>query len=385
MGGLDGIGQCWPLSLRVKCWRGSPRVKSQSRVTQPHPCQHRYLWPTCTGRNEAVARGTDMPMQHYTADLGAGTVVTDEEERLLYVGGTPLLVFDIDDRKLQASIELGGTMRTGLVLPVSRDCCIILLLQYRTANGNDLRRVRLPRGRNLDSYEQDSLIPATAIRLRTFQPLAAPSVETGPRVDALTPRGRARHRTARPLATGTVSTEYERTFASAHAQYYVVYRDGELTVVVLYEAPATSPQQLVLPAASVGLERVRAAALWCPSAAEGRCNTIDDPAALLVAGTSGTVWQVVVLPLPLDSTAAALQFVPLHDVAAPALPQCRSSPCHSVGGLVTGDSNTLYMALEQDSGVLMVTLALGPVHDVSALQVIPPSPAFDSSTLPGVV
>ena len=297
-----------------------------------------------------------------------------------------MLDADSQGKAPDASLTLPGTIRAGMVLPMSGTCCILLMLDVPGQAAP--ARVRLTRGTppryETAAAQTEPLTPAGAIRHRVARPL-----EAGPAGGATpAPTPALRRRAVRPLAVATA--QYERIFVVSDGQYFVSFQSDILTVVALPAAPAAPARSLERPAASLGLQDVRATVLWCPGARDAPCNASDTPAALLVAGAGhAAAWQVVVVPLPITAGTAALQFAGLHDAAAPLLPECQGGACHTAGGLAAVGS-TLYVALERDAmdtGLVMATMILGPVTDPTALQVTPlplaPSPFWWVMDSPG--
>ena len=71
-----------------------------------------YLEPVCKAKNVAISRPRELPaiVEAQSVDPQS-VIVTDEEYRVLYTGGTPLLVYDSDTDEWLQQLSLGGTVR----------------------------------------------------------------------------------------------------------------------------------------------------------------------------------------------------------------------------------------------------------------------------------
>ena len=95
-GWLDGICTCFEDEERG-FWAGD----------HCQECFAGYLEPACRGKNVAISRPREIPVQ----TTGASVLVADEYHRLIYAGGSPLLVFNSNDDTVIASFMVGGTVR----------------------------------------------------------------------------------------------------------------------------------------------------------------------------------------------------------------------------------------------------------------------------------
>ena len=311
----SGHGGCGWLDGDCRCFQDDVRGYWTGRYCDA--CSAGYLAPECLRPNVAVSRSLEIPVGSTQWDAAApAAVVADEEHRLLYIGGMPLLVFDMDSgANLPGStLDLQGTARAGWVTATR----IYLLLQPPSAQGR-LRTVAVSRGPQTRIISAGDLpAPEAAHRRRAFRPQQSPA-----------PRAHA------------------QTFVAHGAQHVVLFGDDGLRIVQqpLGAGAATtaglSRQQL-------GLADVSATGLWYRG---GRA----EPSALLLAGTGpGGEWEVVALALPGPGSAAP---VPLREAVAAQLPEC--DPCAAVAGLVLMGSD-LYVALRRRDGVLVVVVDLGP-------------------------
>ena len=251
--------------------------------------------------------------------------------------------------------DLQGTLQSGVV----RARSVVLLM---AGPGGELWTARLLRG------EKNCTVQATTPPLPTPEPPVAP--QWGPRWQPV------KGRRFEPLSAGA---PFHRMFTLRDAQYVVSFRDAVLTLFLLpSDANASALPALRLPAARLGIDEVRDAALWCPHAPRYPCASRDDVVAVLLAGAWRGEWQVVAVATP-----ATGAFYSLRDNMT--MPRCtRDKPCRAVGCLAlapanrTGDNRSaaalnasdggalprtiLYLVLEQDHGLLTAKLALGPAY-----------------------
>ena len=110
-----GHGTCGALDGECECFQDSDQgfwAGIDCAV-----CTEGYLPPDCKQRNWAISRAAELRISTWTGDLMAqGVTVVDEHHRLLYVGGLPLLVYDVARRaRVVASVPIGGVIRSGIV------------------------------------------------------------------------------------------------------------------------------------------------------------------------------------------------------------------------------------------------------------------------------
>ena len=236
--------------------------------------------------------------------------------RLLYTGGSPLLVLDMDTGQTKGLLQLPGTCRAGVV----SGAFVYLLVQAPGSGATAV--VQVPRG------------PDPAIAGVVLQSADA---------------GALQRRRMRPLEAGPGACTV--AFVAEGARHVLCFRGADLTVWVAPAAAAAAAGPGTahhFPGAALGLDAVRTSALWRPSG--GRRG-----ATLLLGGARAGAWEAVAVALPLNNASR------FHALAARVpVPLCGPArPCTAAGGLaVAGDA--LYMALEQPGGLLMAAVALAP-------------------------
>ena len=309
----SGHGTCGWLDGECECYRDASRGYWAGPACGA--CAEGFLPPHCRLTDVRVARA--MQLSRLVAESN-GDLLSDYGQRLLYIGGSPLLVFDPDTARTVATVELRGQARAGIV---HRGLMWLLVEERRT---RALRVFRLRRGSGAARVGPPLLVLPAA---RRFRPLAAPA------------------------------PSYLRLFAYQGLVYALAFRDAALTVVALppdASAPAPAPL-VVLSAASLGLDVVRASAFHCPA---GPCpSPPDTAAALLLVGARDGDWHAVALALPPTGS-----LDPVGDRLRPQLPH---STC---AGGVAVEGDTLYVGLEAQGRVLMAAFALGAGDNASLSQ-----------------
>ena len=313
--GRDGACQCFADDARGY-WAGEA-----CRV-----CAGAYVGPRCATRSVGLARGAAMPFAAPDAH-GPGGVVVDEGRRIAYAGAGPLVLFDLNTGAPVATLALGGTLRCGRV----EEGVMTLLLEAVVAGRSEVRAVRLPRGPRPAVLSDDAF-----------------------------------HWTPGPVAL-------LETVKVQNVVYALVLSNGLLTATELPGGGAAASRRAMRPAAAgaavpadaLGLDRVGGAALWCRTAPADDCQDADGAAALLLAGSRNSTWQIVVLALPLPG-----RVEPLEAVLGPQLPRCSpTDPCVEAP-LVAVQGDTLYAALAQRSGLAMVTVDMAAWPDAAGVRVL---------------
>ena len=328
----NGHGACDRLDGECRCFQDGAR--GHWAGTHCAECAPGFLEPYCRLPNVAITRVRDLAVLRKPQSPGA--MVLDEARGLLYVGGAPLIVFNITTSLEVASVDLRGSLQSGVV----RARSVVLLL----ADGGRLWTVHLQPG-------LPCLVQAVAADLPAPQlPVAS--------------RGRW-------LAPQSVGRPYHRVFTVRDAQYVVSFQSAVLTIFLLPQTAAVAPASVLrLTATALGLDTVRDTALWCPRTERYPCAHSDDVAAVLVAGAEGGRWQVIVVAMPPTGAFYALR-------GALALPQCaRDALCRAVGCLALagrstagtesgdrspgGNATDVYLVLEGDHGLVVAKVALAP-------------------------
>ena len=307
-GWLDGVCECFGDGQRG-FWTGAHCGE----------CLRGFLEPSCRARNVAISRPRELPALPDAAAPGApvpAIVVADPAHHLLYTGGLPLRVFDIDAHRLLASLSLGGTVRSAAFTART----VVFLLED----------------------------PATGA-LRTAR------VRRGPAPTLLA--GAAPRRRMRPQA-GPGAPVFAEIVAAAGAVHQFIYGAGE-AVVLWGLSPSGVPQARHRVASeALGLDTVRALALWPERG--GRPT-------LLIAGAQHGRWGLTALPL--DGAP-----VPRTAHLGPGLPLCAPpAPCTAVAAMAVAGP-LLFLALERATGVVLAKVDLAdwgvrasaPVEGVTA-------------------
>ena len=239
---------------------------------------------------------------------------------LLYTGGRPLLIFNVDTGITVAKLTLPGTARSGSI-----DGNFIYLLCEATGT-RETSVVQITRG------PQPEVVGGAVVTVQTAA---------------------LRHRRAmQPQAA--LGSSFTKVFVVDGLRHLLFFSAGGLTALVgslTYVTHADTPIHFA--PGALGLDAVRVAALHCggPCGA-GRGNASASASVLLLGGARGGAWQAVAMELPIAPGSGVYH---LGDRVA--VPECATTPCTTVRGMaISGD--VVYMALEQSSGITLAALNL---------------------------
>ena len=307
----SGHGVCGWLDGECSCFNGT-HGNGHWAGRHCDICQTGFLEPKCTTPSVSVSRTLEIQAPTLRTDSDAA-IVSDEEHHLLYLGGMPLLVFNMDDGTTVDTLDLRGIVRSGAVSGAS----VVLLLE--SPDTGKIRAVNISRG------------PRARVMARGLEPAGRRG-------------GRARFQ---PQAEPPVGASYVRVLMARGSQHMVFFQRGALTI--LKEHAGSMDQVLHVPPTDLELDDVRGSVLWC----RGACAPEGaNASALLLVGEHWGSWQVVAFALPLTGA--------VHSLAAGLrLPLCAASPCTAASAAaVHGD--TLYLVLEQGPGLLLAVVDVRP-------------------------
>ena len=293
-GWLDGVCRCFQDPLHG-FWAGE----------LCGVCADGYLEPECRERNVAISRPREFAAVSEFSGDALSAIVTDEEHRLVYTGGLPLLYFSSEDDSILGHFSLGGIVKSGCV---TRRAVNFLV---QNEGSQELTLVTISRGR---------------------RPQKLHAIPTNQSVSGQHHKWRAQ---------GVAPTLFMELFTVEDQVHAVLFTDGAAVLLVFSEGALLSRTHI--PGHALQLHSVRSIAVW---------RAPPNRTAVYIAGAWDAEWQVTELRLPLRGPP-----VPLRAALAPQLPRCRSDGCAAAGAVAVHNS-TLFLALEQRQGLLFAKVDL---------------------------